>query len=345
VELTAGALGSVLAAKAVLAAPATLTASTTQTALSVAVAGAAGIGWSLFGFMNLTKSGLIAGGAIAGLITGFVVQHRSLHDLRAQNAHLLGRLAALSPLVSENARLLETAPDPAELARLRRDHRELLRLRGEVSILRHEAKRPRQALAPETAFTQTTRAGTGPAVRSFKANLRSNVGKDETLVTGGWSTSPGKRTLVLVSPEVEQLLGGQRTVTLTARLFEAPEATLAALGLEPFQAEGEETSMGGILGAEETRSLISNLEQTPGVDIMTAPRVSTADGRQVQVTELPHGPDSTESIPTGSILDFIPHVGADGTSVDLSVFATFNQREVVTSDSAGAESEQNALPE
>jgi hypothetical protein len=94
--------------------------------------------------MTLTsfKTGIIATGIAAGLAVWLVVEHRSLNQLQDENA-------ALRQQISQAAQP-PPAPLPAdntELETLRREHAELLRLRGEVGVLRNAMERNQTELA------------------------------------------------------------------------------------------------------------------------------------------------------------------------------------------------------
>ncbi len=93
--------------------------------------------------------------------------------------------------------------------------RELLRLRSEVGQLRRSvqesaaaATAARRAGANATAGAGTGGPGSGPPPpnpgednQPYTAHLSANVVKGNTLVAGGWSTEPGKRTLLLLTPD------------------------------------------------------------------------------------------------------------------------------------------------
>jgi hypothetical protein len=59
---------------------------------------------------------------------------------RNDHARLAEQAEELADLRAENAQLMKAGVDPAELDRLRKEHNELLRLRGEVGLLRKESQ-------------------------------------------------------------------------------------------------------------------------------------------------------------------------------------------------------------
>ena len=203
---TASAVVIALNGPAVAAAPAGLTANVTAGALAAGALKPSTLG--LLSLMSSTPSKV--GAVVVGcalLSTGLLVQQQSLQRLRVEQASLKDQLAEQSTALGDAQTL--AAQKDAELAASRESLDELLRLRGEVSVLRQTA---RQASRSTTTSPSDRPPPSGPGaisgVRTFTASLRSNLVKDETLVTGGWSTQPGKRTMVLVTPKIENP-GGQ----------------------------------------------------------------------------------------------------------------------------------------
>jgi general secretion pathway protein D len=104
----------------------------------------------------------------------------------------------------------------------------------------------------------------------------------------------------------------------------------------------------GILTDAQYRTVLKALGQRSGADILAAPRVTTLSGRQaqVQIVDLqtvmtainPAAlvqpgtapgtntvPYLTSSIPVGPTLDVIPNVGADGSTIHLTVIPTVTE--------------------
>lgn len=114
----------------------------------------------------------------------------------------------------------------------------------------------------------------------------------------------------------------------------------------------------GILTDPQFRMVINALEQRAGVDVLSAPRVTTLSGRQaqVQVVDMPtivtglnltqtaaggqgqgggFGNTSsgvasaanfdTQSLPFGPVLDVLPYVSADGFSIQMTLIPTFTE--------------------
>jgi len=144
VTATVSALAGAISLEAVRADPAALAASVTATSL----AGAAST--STFGILNLMASKKVtftlAGLITAGLATTVFVQRQANRSLRAE---LEARDAQAAQIQSAAGQLPPSNPvDDNELASLRAEHAELLRLRGEMALLRQQ-ERQRSALAAQ----------------------------------------------------------------------------------------------------------------------------------------------------------------------------------------------------
>ena len=205
--------------------------------------------------------------------------------------------------------------------------RELLRLRSEVGQLRRSvqesaaaATAARRAGANATAGAGTGGPGSGPPPpnpgednQPYTAHLSANVVKGNTLVAGGWSTEPGKRTLLLLTPDfgTANLTTGQ--VSLRSVFVKAPEEVLTRLGLGGFQTEGRGSTYTSSLGSAELAALMSSFAATDGVDILTAPQITTAEGRAAEVTIGPTG--------QGPSVTYVPRLSADQQGVDIAIKA------------------------
>ena len=139
VVLTASGLAGVLMAETLEAVPLGLASSISATAIQTA---GASIGFlTALKLMSTSKLKLsLAGALLAGIISApIVIEHRLVERLNAENAALRQRMQdGQQPLVPQVSAIAQA--DRAELDQLRREHRELLRLRGEVGLLRKESQ-------------------------------------------------------------------------------------------------------------------------------------------------------------------------------------------------------------
>jgi RNA polymerase sigma factor (sigma-70 family) len=135
VTLTAAGLGTVLAASAVTSAPAGL-------ALGMASTTLAGLGPSsaatLLKIVTMTKlqMGIIGTVVLAGVLTPLALNHKAQIKLKEQDALMRQQADQLAELAAENSRLSNVVNRVNEPGR--EDPRELLKLRGEVGVLKRQ---------------------------------------------------------------------------------------------------------------------------------------------------------------------------------------------------------------
>jgi len=142
VTLTATTLGTALATEAVVAAPAGLAVSVTATSLAGVAAGT-GISATLMKFMAMTKfkAGVAGALVMAGVVMPLVLQHKAQSRLREQDAALRQQTDQLANLREKNQKLSNQFAQPKNSQLLPNDQlSELLKLRGEVGLLRNRAQ-------------------------------------------------------------------------------------------------------------------------------------------------------------------------------------------------------------
>ncbi len=165
VTSTASALAAALAGPAVAAAPAALVETITATAITALAATTSTIQLpTLMAFAKLKTASLAAALVVAG--TAIMLQYQAANRLRMEKDGLQHRIKQLA----EETQAQRQAADlnTEELARLRASQRELLRLRGEVALLRTE-----KAKLAATAPRSPTEGGQPP-----KDTLIADVGTD-----------------------------------------------------------------------------------------------------------------------------------------------------------------------
>lgn len=310
VTLSASALAAAIAGGAVHAAPAGLASSIATAALAGAAATAAtGFTTHLLQAMAATKLKLIAAALAAAAVgTPLVVQYRANQSLRAENAALreqTDQQAEWERLRADNQRLAEQLK--ADTARTQAEHEDLLRLRGEVTRLR------KQLRTNAAAATNAVPAETPQAPAPFTVALSARVGEGQTLVTGGWPTAPGKRTLALVTPTTDTSgTNTGRVVLITTRLVEAPQDAWAQLGLGDISNEGQQTPPQKILTMEQAGALMASLTNKVGCTVLSSPRVSMYDGGQARLL-------TGYGAVGAATVDFLPRLAPDGNAWDLQL--------------------------
>lgn len=153
VAFPAAALGSALATEAVTAAPAGLAFSISGLALAGATSGTGGTAVTLLKILTMTKLklGIIGAVAVVGVATPLVIQYQTQAKLRDENASLRQQITERDQLVQESQRLSnQLAEVKASNSLTDAQRSELMRLRGEVGVLRNQkpsSTRNRQAKA------------------------------------------------------------------------------------------------------------------------------------------------------------------------------------------------------
>ena len=275
----------------------------------------------------MTRPKLLAFGVplLVCLSAGLYWQHRQLQRLGDDHARLLANGAELDSLRDEISRLRQSQVDPAELERLRQGQAELLRLRGEASQLRRQLKDAEQAR--RSARVKDSPPVSAPVeeesapVETYTAAVRASLASKQTLITGGWAVPNGKRGLVLIEPAIGSDADQAGQVVIQARFVELPEEVLFKLGMDGLKSDGKESSAQSILTAEQSEAVISVLKETQGVNVLSAPKISTLDGRQAQMKVGGTRTVNGVVFEVGPSVDVVPHVSPDGNSVDLTVIA------------------------
>ena len=277
--------------------------------------------------MNRTKI-LVFGGLLLMLAMAALIfwQQQTLRREQMENSRLRAQAAELEAALKENAPAPPPQLDLVEQERGRKALAELARLRGEFAKLRQQLDEARRAAAATGASAKATPPAPAEPpiapVETYTATVRATLATRQTLVTGGWITREGRRSLVFVEPEFGGSADLNGQVLLRTRIVEMPDSAFASLGLDALKSEGKQSSGQAILTPEQAAALVKTLEGTAGVDILSAPMITTADGRQAQVkvADVRTAP-SGEAFETGPMIDIVPHLSADRASVDLNITA------------------------
>jgi hypothetical protein len=298
---TASALALVLSGQAIIAAPAGLG----QTVASAALAAVA-ISIPTFGFLSVmtsTKikvSAIVVGCALLGTLV--LVQQQKLQKLRTEQDALLEQLAEQSAALS-NAQQLVGAKE-AELEAARGSNQDLMRLRGEVARLRRD-------LAQPPARSNSTNK---PAIRSnppLITKVRTQVPAGSSMVVGGWNWSEGRRTLMFLTPVVEEEPGGERVVLVQTQLAQIPELMLAEFGLGRF-ATSDDPEAHEMMTAARVQELLDHEIQTNDKAVVMNAQVRIGDGQKMNLGM------GTEKLTEGVIMEISPTVLPDG-QIDLTL--------------------------
>jgi RNA polymerase sigma factor (sigma-70 family) len=268
--------------------PVGLVAAVTTGALASAKAGATAAGFQslkTLAYLTMTKFKIaLMVAAIAVALTPVLLQHRALERLRLENARLANEFAArpdLAPIAS---------PEPdQESKRLRAQASELLKLPAEVARLRQQqTERSTASTIPGSSkiAPPALTASPGPEAQTneFSSEVQTPVNFGETVVTGGWATSPGHRVLVFVRPELRQGEGETQSILLRAHGVELAEAMLTKYGMQDLATISPQTQQhGGTYANSDADQLMQRLAGESGTHLLTVPVIQTLPGRSANI--------------------------------------------------------------
>jgi RNA polymerase sigma factor (sigma-70 family) len=340
VTTSVSALALAMTARGIQSAPASLAG--TIAASSLAAGGAAATGMTAFHIistltMSPFKTAILAAAAIAGITTA-VIEHQTLGQLRAENQTLLEQNRNLAGLEEENKRLSLLLAQARRPPLSPEQTEELLRLRGQVGLLRDNLRKALAAGHSPGAGQNPIPAKSEPPVdpaQPFTAALTAQVGNKQTLVSGGWATAPGMRTFILMTPNIDPAVGvstqvatdGSKfdipnaKVTVEACSFELPESMLGQFGLDQFKSDGHDSSVQSVLSAADGEALLKALNSPPEGVVVSHSRITANDGTTATLSMI--GPD--DSLPGGQsaahelTIGLTPNLTADQTAVNLTI--------------------------
>jgi hypothetical protein len=272
----------------------------------------------------------------------------ALNEIRkesALNAKLVAQQKEHALLADQTAQSNRDREEALRLAdelraKYQSDAAELIRLRGEVTRLRRQLSDVATTRPTPAAPAAVPRPDAEPPepVQIFVANADARVPTGQTLAIGGWATAAGKRTIMLVKPTVvnergdittvDALGGRPGQIVLEGHIFEMPDeildktiSNLNLPGMGKLKTDEKATSSHSLFTSDEADLLLKTLKDTTGVDLLSAPRVLTADGRQAIVSVTENKTVAGQEHVLGPSLDVEPRIAADGSSVNLTVVA------------------------
>ena len=110
--------------------------------------------------------------------------------------------------------------------------------------------------------------------------IQSSLMSGQTLVSGGWPTADGKRTLAFATPTVTT----EGNVLIEVAYLQVPEEMLTGLGWEQFRAVTSETSASGVLTPQQQEDFLGLLPGIEGASLVSTPRVLTGSGQAASIS-------------------------------------------------------------
>ena len=266
------------------------------------------------------KTALILAAVLLGGL-GFMLflQRQQMARMRAENAALREQARELAALQEEQRRRAQSPGAEANLAR--EQQAELLRLRGEVTRLRNEARQsaagrpeatPPPAVAPQVS--SQSEAYSAP----FTAAARVSVRSGETFATGGWSASQGSRAIFLATPTLGEATEKGKTINIGMCVLNVADGELPQTLLQRL--DGQAQGQAPVLTGSELAFLVDQLSSGGGTNIISRPRIVTSDGTPASmfVGESRPNRDGTYR-QVGTRIDLSPQVAQDGQTIQLEV--------------------------
>jgi RNA polymerase sigma factor (sigma-70 family) len=319
VTLTGTALAVALTGGAMQSAPAGLAISIATTSLTEASAAAAtGLAFPLLQAVTMTKTKLLVIAVAAALgipLTLLWTQNASLrHELALLGASALR--AEGSPAARSGSGENGTSSD--ELRRRRKEHLELLSLRGRVAQLAQELRQKTGAGAQAGAEPEAAPGTNGTDSILFTAALTNRVNRGHTLVVGGWSKD-GSRAYLLATPVVRPSDAGsdQWQVAIQSQLLEGPESFWGQIGWGGSRSDARRSTLAGVLTPEQVELLRTALQDTQGSEISNPSLATSPNGELVRIGwSIKDNEGPARAV---GIIDVYPRIAPDGESVDMEV--------------------------
>ncbi len=347
VALGATTIAGAIAANAVQAAPATLAVTITPAVLTATSLTSATVAMTTLQKIALTAvlAATIVGGIYAAKQASNA--HKEVRELQAQQAPLIEQIRQLqSRMTDATNRLTDLTAENSEL-RSGKDTIELLKLRGEVTVMRMQlADLQKRGLEVTNGFGETLH------VRAFRINPRAflekadsalghPVNRTPTQITADYfaskgiyleppksvhlNTSNALLTACATDPElraIESLLAESTLaqINIKAEFIEIPRQGFVIPPAIPGMKDNKTTGITGTLSPAQLRAFRKALEQKDGFELLMAAEVTTLSGRQCLLTRDDTNPGQPPA--SGAVVDLIPNLSADGYTIKLKAIVS-----------------------
>ena len=218
----------------------------------------------------------------------------------------------------------EAKGDPGILKEIVRRYDERARARKSPEDEEGRARREKALAGFEDSMKEE------PGVKKFGSLAHATLSPGETLLTGGWSETGGRHTLVFVTPTWIDAAGNKMNPPFNAaplqlmvdtKFAQADDPAFEKLGLGNLFVAQNQSTLAVKISEAEFRSFIDVIEQTDGTDMLSEPRVTTASGCEARVSVQDERMIAGKKQMLGPSLDVLPTLSADGMSLDLEVTA------------------------
>lgn len=269
---------------------------------------------------------------LAGAL-GYFVNHFTLAPKLKVAQETVVRLeteknALQEQMVSMQGRMLSDA----ERRRMERERKELASLRGEIAQLRKKIQDQEQSqlLAAQKAKQAAAGAESQELEEEefepsdyYAATLNVALELGMTLVTGGWQTSPGRRTFMFMTPTMGSSNSGSGYLQFVSKVAELDDSELEAFFLDNMRVSGNETDQAGGFDAEDAASLFEGIKRSPTGKLLGLPTVVTNAGKEAVVSTSFQIPSDTGAMLRKLELGVLPILNEDG-QMELTLAATIS---------------------
>jgi hypothetical protein len=250
-------------------------------------------------------------------------------DRKRIESELATARAEAERLRSEADELNKQRLPETELARLKADQSDAIKLRGEVSNLKQTLATAQKSIADAQRAAadrkQSQQAAAASAVPEANPEFRVHTTKAHALLPaghalaiGGWQSAPGQRSFALVVPQETPAAG--QPIKITSRWIELTDAAAAQLQLDTMvQSNGNASSL---LTPERLLEFLKRVETTEGAKIVSSPTVITFPGNEAKVSVTTRAETANGPVDLGPQIQITPNLTPDGGAIDLAVNAT-----------------------
>jgi len=204
------------------------------------------------------KTVVVSGALVIALSVSLGIQWRMIRAVQGELSALRDSAAEASRLKEESARLARMNVEAAEIDRFARERSGLLRLRDEVGQLRQQLRSgagqyPQNVTGSEAEVTASDTSG-DDTLGTYTARVTARVASGDTMVTGGWATAPGRRSLVFITPVIDTANPEAGEVSVRLNEVDVPEDALRLIGRGDFVTDRHESSLQTVLSEQEASS-------------------------------------------------------------------------------------------
>jgi hypothetical protein len=263
---------------------------------------------------------------------------KTISDRHRAELELAEARSAIETIQAELNDLKGAQIADTDLARLKADQREAIKLRGEISTLKQSlivAEKAAAAARKSNSASATSVPDSEPILKVdplpegnpealvHKTKLISaQLNSGEGMVIGGWQGASGKRIFALIQPTRIDAAGnpingdaaaqsGKVTdqIAVSAKWVELSEESAAKLGLGILDTSGEQSSTVHSIAFPRW---LKKIEASEGVSIMSPPTVTTLSGRQARLSVTERRPTAGGPVEFGPKIDLLPTVTETG---------------------------------